>query len=98
MVKNISLSNTSQQKIKFKGSQFFVRSWTLEVNRIVMGTRACFISWEDFVDQKTVIPQTVFMITVCHSSCGKVMSSQVSVCPQGEGVHPLGRHPQADTP
>ena len=41
-----------------------------------------------------------------YSSCGKVMFSQASVCPQGEGVclwvwgctpplgrHPLGRHP-----
>ena len=44
-------------------------------------------------------------ITVRNSSCGKVMFSQVSVCPQGGGVHPLGRHPhplgrhpRADTP
>ena len=28
-----------------------------------------------------------------NSSCGNVMFSQVSVCPQGGGVHPPGRHP-----
>ena len=40
------------------------------------------------------------LVTVRNSSCGKVMFSQASVCPQGGGVHPLGRHPlpQADTP
>ena len=45
----------------------------------------------------------ISFITVRNSSCEKVMFSQVSVCPQGGGVHPqahipLGRHPQADTP
>ena len=42
--------------------------------------------------------------TVCNSSCGKVMFSQVPVCPRGGGVHPPGiqpllscRHPGADT-
>ena len=48
-----------------------------------------------------------WIFTVRNSSCGKVMFSQVSVCPQGGGVHhppcqtdtppadthPLGRHP-----
>ena len=34
------------------------------------------------------------LITVRNSSCGKVIFSQVSVCPQGGGVHPPG---QADT-
>ena len=47
------------------------------------------------------------IITVRNSSCGKVMFSQVSVRPQGGGVHPLGRPPRqtpigtspwADTP
>ena len=42
------------------------------------------------------------IFTVRNSSCGKVILSQVSVCPGG-GVHPLGRHPpgkhpRADTP
>ena len=32
-------------------------------------------------------------ITVRNSSCGNIMFSQVSICPQGGGVHP-----QADTP
>ena len=32
-------------------------------------------------------------------SCGKVMFSKVSVCPQvGGGVHPLGRHPLGRPP
>ena len=36
----------------------------------------------------------VFVIfTVRNSSCGKVMFSQVSVCPQGGGVHPPGQRP-----
>ena len=37
-------------------------------------------------------------ITVRNSSCGKVMSSQASVCPQGGGkvYTPLGRHPPQD--
>ena len=33
------------------------------------------------------------IFTVHISSCGKIMFSQVSVCPQVGGVHPLGRHP-----
>ena len=47
----------------------------------------------------------MFFISVRNNSCIKVMFSQVSVCPQGGGVHPLGRHtllgrhpPWADTP
>ena len=52
----------------------------------------------------------VTVITVRNSSCGKVLFSQVSVCPQGEvyapqADTPSGRyhpprqtHPQADTP
>ena len=45
---------------------------------------------------------TTSIFTVRNSSCGKVMFSQASVCPQGVsgsgsgGVHtPLGRHPPA---
>ena len=37
------------------------------------------------------------IITVRNSSCGKVMFSQVSLCPQGGGVHPLPRQ-KIDTP
>ena len=33
------------------------------------------------------------MFTIRNSSCGKVMFSQVSVCPQGGGVHPPGQTP-----
>ena len=43
----------------------------------------------------------IFIVTVRNSSCGKVMFSHVSVCPQSGGAHtPLGRHhhPWADTP
>ena len=37
------------------------------------------------------------IFTVRNSSCGKVILSQVSVCPGG-GVHPLGRHPPGKHP
>ena len=37
-------------------------------------------------------PDKELLITVRNSSSGKIMFSQVSVCPQGEGVHPTGRH------
>ena len=53
-----------------------------------------------------VLSKCADLLTVRNSSCGKVMFSQVSVCPQGRrctppGGHPLGRHPpgrQTDTP
>ena len=47
-----------------------------------------------------ILALVIGFITVRNSSCGKVMFSQVCVCPQGGGVHLLGRHPpcQADTP
>ena len=54
--------------------------------------------WPTFLQQ---------LFTVLNNSCGKVMFSQVSVCPRGGRclrlgrggcTPPLGRHPQADTP
>ena len=65
-----------------------------------------------FLVNATHFKTTQKLITVGNSSCGKVMFSQVSVCPQWRGVHPLillgrhpslgrhplGRHPLADTP
>ena len=59
---------------------------------------------------KHTINTLLILITVCNSTCRKVMLSQVSVCPLGVGVHPpvdrhhplarhpLSRHPLADTP
>ena len=45
-----------------------------------------------FANTRTLYVFVIF--TVRNSSCGKVMFSQVSVCPQGGGVHP----PWAETP
>ena len=48
------------------------------------------------------LPKTTLkrFITVRNNSCGKVMFSQVSVCPRRGGIHSLGRRqtpPRADT-
>ena len=47
-----------------------------------------------FANTNTLYVFAIF--TVRNSSYGKVMFSQVSVCPQGGGVHPLGRDPPPD--
>ena len=41
-----------------------------------------------------ILLECFLVFTARNSSCGKVMFSQVSVCPQGAGVH----HAQAHTP
>ena len=48
-----------------------------------------------------ILLECFLVFTARNSSCGKVMFSHVSVCPQGGGVHhPLGTPPppRADTP
>ena len=54
---------------------------------------------------KHTINTLLILITVCNSTCRKVMLSQVSVCPLGVGVHPpvdrhhpLARHPLSRHP
>ena len=60
--------------------------------------------WLRAMSQRTHFSDNRQIITVRNSSCGKVMFSQVSVCPQGRGVQPLagrqplGRHPPARYP
>ena len=49
--------------------------------------------FKGFFQQMSNHGYPISIITVRNSSCGKVMFSQVSVYPQGGGVHP----PRADT-
>ena len=53
--------------------------------------------WLRAMSQRTHFSDNRQIITVRNSSCGKVMFSQVSVCPQrereGEVYMALGRHP-----
>ena len=55
--------------------------------------------WLRAMSQRTHFSDNRQIITVRNSSCGKVMFSQVSVCPRGRGVHPPGRQtPPGQTP
>ena len=52
------------------------------------------LAWQTPTPGETPSGQTPSWADNPHkSSCGNVMFSQVSVCPQGGGVHPPGRHP-----
>ena len=64
-----------------------------EQNETLVKTLPChnYIADGKYIKTQSDFNESIF--TVCNSSCGKVMFSQVSVCPQGGGVHPLGRHP-----
>ena len=77
---------------------------TVTLCHFLLMTLAVSVSQNKGIDLNHACVSTkISFITVRNSSCGKVMFSQVSVCPQGGGVHPqahipLGRHPPGRHP